>query len=135
MKFLLSLMLLATPAMAVDFLDVPLRSVYDGDTFLIDLPSFPPIFGQIAVRIDGIDTAEIHAKRLCERRDASMGKVQLATLLYKTRVDLLGCRRDKYFRLLCRVVADQAIDVSSYMLQSGFARPYHGEKKTAWRCK
>jgi len=40
-------------------------SVYDGDTFRVDIDSLPPIVGKnIPIRVNGVDTPEIRGK--CE---------------------------------------------------------------------
>ena len=40
-------------------------SVYDGDTFRVDIDSLPPIVGKnIPIRLNGVDTPEIRGK--CE---------------------------------------------------------------------
>jgi len=43
-----------------EFLNVTFISNYDGDTFTVDLPGLPKVFGQhIAVRVKHIDTPEL----------------------------------------------------------------------------
>ena len=38
-------------------------SVYDGDTFRVDIDSLPPIVGKnIPIRLNGVDTPEIQGK-------------------------------------------------------------------------
>ena len=38
-------------------------SVYDGDTFRVNIDSLPPIVGKnIAIRVNGVDTPEIRGK-------------------------------------------------------------------------
>ena len=38
-------------------------SVYDGDTFRVNIASLPPIVGKnIAIRVNGVDTPEIRGK-------------------------------------------------------------------------
>jgi endonuclease YncB( thermonuclease family) len=38
-------------------------SVYDGDTFRVDIDSLPPIVGKnIPIRVNGVDTPEIRGK-------------------------------------------------------------------------
>jgi len=45
-----------------------LISVYDGDTFRVDINSLPPILGKnIPVRVAGIDTPEIQGKCFYEK--------------------------------------------------------------------
>ena len=43
-------------------------SVYDGDTFRVNIDSLPPIVGKnIAIRVNGVDTPEIRGKCLYEK--------------------------------------------------------------------
>ena len=43
-------------------------SVYDGDTFRVNIDSLPPIVGKnIRIRVNGIDTPEIRGKCLYEK--------------------------------------------------------------------
>jgi endonuclease YncB( thermonuclease family) len=133
--FLLSTFLFLIPtAYADDFTDVTVVRNYDGDTFTVDLKGLPPVFGeQIGVRIKGLDTPEIHASRMCERTAAYAAQKFLESLLKGAKVQLLGCARDKYFRLLCTVKAGDK-DVTESLLKSGLAVAYNGETKKKWDC-
>lgn len=116
---------------AVTFRCVSVVSVYDGDTVTVTLPNLPPIFGnRIGVRLNGIDTPELHSTDACEKLAALKARDLLTTLVVNAkRVDLAGVKRDKYFRILASVLLDGK-DVSPALLSSGLAYPYHGEAKT-----
>ena len=55
-------------------------SVYDGDTFRVNIDSLPPIVGKnIAIRVNGIDTPEIRGKCQYEKNLACSGLTNLDT--------------------------------------------------------
>lgn len=111
--------------------------VRDGDTFMIDIPNIPDVFGKnIAVRIRGIDTPELNDSREEIRKISIQAKEELEKLLFngnaksgqKPKITLYNLGRDKYFRLLASVKVDN-IDVSEYLIKKGLAKKYNGGKK------
>jgi len=110
---------------AVDYVET-----HDGDTFYVNLPSLPPVFGaRIPVRISHIDAAEINGKRRCEKRMAEAAKAKLTVLLSTAKIiSLRNVKRDKYFRLNAEVLAD-GIEVSHWMLSKSLVYKYEGETK------
>ena len=107
--------------------------VIDGDSLVVNVPSFPPIVGQeIAVRIAGCDTPELRDRRPEVRDMAQRAKALTAELApVGSRIWLHDIRRDKYFRLLARVRTDSG-DIGEALLRQGLAVPYNGGKKAAW---
>lgn len=100
-------------------------SVFDGDTFRVDVDTWPKLFGyHIPVRIRGINCDE---KRAFDKNPDS--KAFLAAEYTKTaltnakRVELLNVGRDKYFRLLADVLID-GHDHAAALLAAGLARRY-----------
>jgi endonuclease YncB( thermonuclease family) len=85
-------------------------AVYDGDTCTCTRPSGKPI----QVRLRGIDAPEL--------RDhyGEAARYQLAMLIHDRRVILEPIERDRYGRVVCRVVLDGK-DVSVAMLEAGHA--------------
>lgn len=104
--------------------------VRDGDTFMIDIPNIPDVFGKnIAVRIRGIDTPELNDSREEIRKISIQAKEELERLLLNAKeITLCNLGRDKYFRLLASVKVDN-IDVSEYLIKKGLAKKYNGGKK------
>ena len=111
--------------------------VRDGDTFIINIPNIPDVFGKnIAVRIRGIDTPELNDSREEIRKISIQAKEELEKLLtsgyaysgQKPKVILYNLGRDKYFRLLASVKIDD-VDVAEYMIKKGLAKKYNGGKK------
>lgn len=110
--------------------DFTIIKVRDGDTFMIDIPNIPDVFGKnIAVRIRGIDTPELNDSREEIRKISIQAKEELEKLLMNAKnITLYNLGRDKYFRLLASVKVDN-IDVSEYLIKKGLAKKYNGEKK------
>lgn len=128
------LFLIQAVLMAVDYKeeikDFTVVKVRDGDTFIIDIPNIPDVFGKnIAVRIRGIDTPELNDKREEIKTIAIKAKEELKKLLLNSKnITLYNLGRDKYFRLLASVKVGN-IDVTEYMIKKGLAKSYDGGKK------
>ena len=113
-----------------------ITSVYDGDTLYITEKSCPPVFcTHIGVRLNGIDTPEMHGKCQLEKDKAKKAKLFLTGAIKDgTVIELRDTSREKYGRL----IGDMYIDgksVGDQMIASGLAVSYHGEKKTTDWCK
>ena len=102
------LLVFSLPAWATTFEKVLLVSCYDGDTCKFTLPGIHPFFGKkIGVRIRGIDTPEIRGKCPAEKEKAKDARDYLRNLLRgASRIDLVGVKRGKYFRIIATVQAD-----------------------------
>lgn len=114
-----------------EFLNVTFVSNYDGDTFTVDLPGLPKVFGQhIAVRVKHIDTPELKSSNPCAQAAAIKGKELVNTLLRNaTSIDLLSVERDKYFRLLAEARIDNKILLHQVLIDNKLAVPYEGDIK------
>ena len=111
------------------FEDVEVLSVYDGDTFKINLNCQEEVLcGNISVRVRGVDCPEIKGKTAKEKRLAKKAKAFTEEFLSAAPVNLENCGRDKYFRLLCDVKVNGA-DLGSELLRAGLAYPYDGGTK------
>ena len=117
--------------------DFTIIKVRDGDTFMINIPNIPDVFGKnIAVRIRGIDTPELNDSREEIRKISIQAKEELERLLLngnansgqKPKITLYNLGRDKYFRLLASVKVDN-VDVAEYLIKKGLAKKYNGGKK------
>ena len=110
--------------------DFELVRVRDGDTFVINIEGIPEVFGkEIAIRIRGIDTPELDDSRKEIKEIAYKAKFELEDLLYSSKkIVLYDLGRDKYFRVLASVKADD-IDVGKYLIQKGLAKKYTGKKE------
>lgn len=105
-------------------------SVYDGDTFKVNIDELPLIFGhRLNIRIRGIDTPEIRGQCDKERRLAYEARNRLVLLLRLSKqVYLTDLSRDKYFRLVATVFVDH-INVAKVLLREHLAVKYFGNKK------
>lgn len=114
------------------FKNIEVVSVYDGDTFRANLHCNIALFCQnIPVRVRGIDTPELNSVSEQVRRKANEAKNFTANFLRgKSEISLYNCGRDKYFRLLCRVKADNK-DLTNALLNEGLGVAYEGGTKTS----
>ncbi len=108
-------------------------SVYDGDTFRVDIASLPPIVGKnIAIRVNGVDTPEIRGKCLYEKnlaleaRDFVRGKLANAK-----EIKLTNLQRGKYFRVVANVLVD-GVSLEQELIDNKLAYEYDGGKKLSW---
>jgi endonuclease YncB( thermonuclease family) len=108
-------------------------SVYDGDTFRVDIDELSDIVGKnIAIRILGIDTPEI--KGQCEKEKQLAIKARDFTRYYlnnASSIQLSNLKRDKYFRLLADVYVDGK-SLAAALLANNLAVKYSGNKKSSW---
>ena len=132
--FLLCLCLFCSSLLNADnFDDVKVVSVYDGDTFKVNLPCTQDIFCRdISIRVYGVDTPEMKTKNSCEKKKAKGAQALTKNILSKGSVLLKNCQRDKYFRLLCEVSVlsqNQGYDLSEELVNNHLAVRYYGETK------
>ena len=112
--------------------NVQVIRVYDGDTFFVNIPYLHFLIGSnISVRIRGIDTAEIRGGTAETKALAQKSKEALIKLFENRTITLYNLNRDKYFRILADVKADD-IEVKEYMIKNGYAKKYDGGKKENW---
>ena len=131
--FLFLCLLLCACAHTNNFKKVELISVYDGDTFKVNLPCKKDIFcKEIYVRVKGIDTPEIKTKDIRKKEKAIAAKSFTTKMLSDGKINLKKCKRDKYFRLLCDVFIKkekEEINLAEQLLLSEFAIKYDGKTK------
>lgn len=132
-KFIIILLLITCALNAETITNFTIVKVRDGDTFVIDIPNIPDVFGKnIAVRIRGIDTPEKTDKREEIKALAYQAKEELEKLFNNgNNIVLYNLGRDKYFRLLASVKVDN-VDVAEYLIKKGLAKRYNGGTKDAW---
>lgn len=97
-------------------------SIYDGDSFRIDIPDYPKLIGQnVPVRVLGIDTPEMRGKCEAEKTLARKAKQKTVELLRSGKTVHLR----KYFRILAEVYIDD-VSLGEKLVDLGLARPYNG---------
>ena len=110
-------------------------SVYDGDTFRVNIDSLPPIVGKnIAIRVNGIDTPEIRGKCQYEKNLALDARDFVRNKLADAKeIKLTNLQRGKYFRVVANVLVD-GVSLEQELLDNKLAYRYDGGKKLSW-CK
>lgn len=107
-------------------------SVYDGDTFKINLDCPVEVFCRdLSVRVRGIDTPEIKGKTAREKNLAQQAKQFTQHFLQQTPITLHHCGRDKYFRLLCEVTNGAGKDLAQELIQQDLGYAYDGGTKSS----
>lgn len=112
------------------FENAQIASVYDGDTFKINLNCSMSVFCEkVPVRVRGIDCPEIKGKTEREKRLAQKAKAFTKDFLLRGEVNLSNCGRDKYFRLLCDVDVNGQ-NLAQELLKRKLAYRYDGGTKS-----
>jgi endonuclease YncB( thermonuclease family) len=108
-------------------------SVYDGDTFRVDIDSLPPIVGKnIAIRLNGVDTPEIRGKCKYEKDLALKARDFVRNKLANAKeIKLTKLQRGKYFRVVAAVMID-GVSLEQELLDNELAYKYTGGKKSSW---
>ena len=108
-------------------------SVYDGDTFRVDIDSLPPIVGKnIPIRLNGVDTPEIRGKCQYEKDLAIKARDFVRNKLANAKeIRLTKLQRGKYFRVVADVMID-GVSLEQELLDNEFAYNYTGGKKSSW---
>ena len=108
-------------------------SVYDGDTFRVDIDSLPPIVGKnIPIRLNGVDTPEIRGKCEYEKDLAIKARDFVRNKLANAKeIKLNNLQRGKYFRVVANVIVDE-VSLEKELLENKLAYKYSGGKKSSW---
>ena len=108
-------------------------SVYDGDTFRVDIDSLPPIVGKnIPIRLNGVDTPEIRGKCQYEKDLALKARDFVRNKLANAKeIKLSKLQRGKYFRVVANVMVD-GVSLEQELLENKLAYKYTGGKKSSW---
>ena len=102
-------------------------SVYDGDTFRVNIASLPPIVGKnIAIRVNGVDTPEIRGKCQYEKNLALEARDFVRSKLANAKeIKLTNLQRGKYFRVVANVLVD-GVSLEQELLDNELAYEYSG---------
>ena len=114
-----------------NFDNISLISVYDGDTFYIDIPScdIDVFCKHISVRVRGVDCPEMKGSTAETKARAKQAKEFSERFLKSGKILLYNCGRDKYFRLLCDVNVNKQ-NLAQELIKNGYGIPYDGGTKT-----
>ena len=108
-------------------------SVYDGDTFRVDVDSLSPIVGKnIPIRLNRVDTPEIRGKCKYEKDLAIKARDFVRNKLANAKeIKLNNLQRGKYFRVVANVIVD-GVSLEQELLENELAYKYSGGKKSSW---
>ena len=108
-------------------------SVYDADTFRVDIDDWPAVIGKnMSIRVLGVDAPEIRGKCAGEKERAIVARDFVRGLLAGAdHIQLHNLKRGKYFRLLARVSVDGQ-DLGELLISQGYAREYGGRRRGGW---
>jgi endonuclease YncB( thermonuclease family) len=108
-------------------------SIYDGDTFRVNINSWPAIVGnRIPVRVNGVDTPELRGKCQKEKELARKAKQFTVSMLRSTRkIELRNIKRGKYFRIVADVLVNGK-SLGKNLINNGLAVQYDGGAKIDW---
>ena len=113
------------------FDNVSIASIYDGDTFKINLNCSLAVYCEkVPVRVRGVDTPEIKGKTEREKKLAQKAKEFAKEFLSQEPINLSNCSRDKYFRLLCDVKNGQGKDLAQELIKRDLGYSYDGGTKS-----
>ena len=110
-----------------------IASIYDADTFRVNIDNWPAVVGQsVPVRVRGIDAPEIRGKCAFEKDLAQQARLLTVSLLNSAEVvELRNIERGKYFRLLADVYIDGE-NLAEQLIAQQLSRPYDGGKRLTW---
>lgn len=110
-----------------------LVSIYDGDTFRVDIEGWPDLVGKnMPIRVNGIDTPERRDKNEHIKALAQVAKEFVVTTLRSAEtIELRNMERGKYFRIIADVYVDGQ-SLADMLIKEGLAKPYDGGTKSAW---
>lgn len=108
-------------------------SIYDADTFRVNIEGWPSIVGEnISIRVSGIDAPEIRGKCPEEKQAAQRAKQKTVDLITAaSNIELKNMVRGKYFRIVADVYVD-GINLSNRLVELGHAVAYDGGTKISW---
>jgi len=109
-------------------------SVYDADTFRVNIKGWPAVVGlNMPIRVNGIDAAEIRGKCLKEKALAKQARLFTVNFLKSGTVELHNIKRGKYFRFAADVYVDGK-SLGDALIKAGHARFYDGKSKREGWC-
>lgn len=113
--------------------------IIDGDTIEIEATYLPPELGKkLLVRVLGVDTPEKGFRAQCKDENLLSLKAKLFTEQLIRNANTIDVKIKSWDKYGGRVLGEVIIDgrsLSTLLIQSKFAIPYNGEKKTHDWCK
>jgi endonuclease YncB( thermonuclease family) len=107
--------------------------VIDGDTFEARVRVWPGLDVDTKVRLRDVDAPELHARCADELAKAQAARAALETMLAAGGVTISRVGLDKYGgRVDAAVSTRDTADVSTALLNGGWARSYDGGRRGSW---
>jgi endonuclease YncB( thermonuclease family) len=107
--------------------------IIDGDTFEARVHVWPGLDVTTKIRLRNIDAPELHARCADELAKAQAARTALETMLAAGSVTISRVGIDKYGgRVDALVAAHDTPDISTALLNGGFARSYDGGRRASW---
>ncbi len=108
-------------------------SIYDADTFRVNIKDWPAIIGRhVPIRVRGMDAPEIRGRCPAEKAAAQRAREETVNLLRNAgSIELRQLQRGKYFRILAEVYIDGQ-NLAETLISKKLARPYAGGKRQSW---
>ncbi len=106
----------------------------DGDTLRADVQIWPDTVVDVAIRVIGVDTPELHASIACERDRARLAKLFTDAWIQSHAPLMIGAvKPDKYAgRYDAVVTGNDGTSLSKALIDSGHGRPYSGGAREPW---
>lgn len=106
------------------------RSI-DGDTIVVNLPTLPPVFGEmLPIRIAHIDTPELRSGEPCAAKIAQDALEETHHVMSRAKkLELIDPERDSFFRIIADIRINDEFLLSERLLKRGLAVPYEGGTK------
>ena len=110
-----------------------ITSIYDADTFRVNIEGWPDIVGKhVSIRVLGVDAPELRGKCKSEKIAARKAKQHTVGLLRSGKlIELRNIKRGKYFRILADVFID-GNSLAESLINNDLARTYDGDKRLGW---
>jgi len=122
--------------------EITLTRIVDGDTIIADIDlGFDIILKSQTIRLNGIDTPEIHSEDEIEKKQGLISKQKLTELLTNQNSPLAfnpknniilfvekNNYKDKYGRVLGTIFVS-TININEYLISNSYAVAYNGENK------
>ncbi len=124
----------AMPSVAsINVLVDEVTSIYDADTFRVNIKGWPDIVGhRVPVRVKGVDAPELRARCPAAKLAARKAKqFTVARLRGAKVIELRDIERGKYFRILAEVWID-GDNLAELLVHEGLARRYSGGARAGW---
>jgi micrococcal nuclease len=103
-------------------------NVVDGDTIDVQIDLGFSIFINQRIRLNGINTPEIHSTNENEKSKGILAKLRLKELVDGKDIKLITIKKEKFGRMLGIIyINDQ--DINAQLIKEGLGISYFGEKR------